>query len=151
VEHTVRTACQLVKAPEKAIYFNGNIELEGIKMASGQPQGPGQYPMYQPAYQPPRRTTEELMTSMVSDTFLAFAFVVGLLLMLVGSWLLGLMDTNGGRNAGQVVKSLGVVILVAGGLLGGLLRKDMDHWVRAALVIFATVVLVAVGFWYLLL
>ncbi len=105
--------------------------------------------MYQPVYQPPHRSTEEVMTSMVSDTFLAFAMVVGLLLMLIGSWLMGLMDTNNGRNVGQVLKSLGVVILVGGGLLGGLLRKDMDKWVRAALVLFATVVLVAVGFWYM--
>jgi hypothetical protein len=134
--------------PEKAIYIKDNIELEGIKMVSGQPQGPGQYPMYQPVYQPPHRSAGEMMRSLVSDTFLAIAVMIGLLLMMVGSWLMGLMDTEGGVNAGQVLKSLGVTALVAGGLLGALLRHDLDKYIRAALLLFATALIVIVGFWY---
>lgn len=105
--------------------------------------------MYQQTYQAPHRSTEDMMRSMVSDTFLAIAVVIGLLLLMVGSWLMGLMDTNGGVNAGQVLKSLGVTALVAGGLLGALLRHDMDKYIRAALLLFATALIVLVGFWWI--
>jgi len=87
-----------------------------------------------------------MMRSMVSDTFLAIVVLVGLLLAMVGSWLVELMDTSGGVNAGHVVKSLGVTALVAGGLLGALLRHDLDKHIRGAMLLFATVVLVLASF-----
>jgi hypothetical protein len=133
--------------PEKAIYTEVNIELEGIKMVSGQP-GPGQYPMYQQPYQPPHRTAGDMIKSLVSDTMIALALVVGLFLVMIGSWLMGLMDTDGGVNAGQVVKSLGVFLLVAGSLLGAVLRHDLDKYIRAALLLFAGALIIFVNFWW---
>jgi len=89
-----------------------------------------------------------MIKSFVSDTMLALILVVGLFLVMIGSWLMGLMDTDGGVNAGQVVRSLGMTILVAGGLLGGLLRHDLDKYIRAAMILFATALFVLVGFWW---
>jgi len=88
-----------------------------------------------------------MIKSMVSDTILAIAVVIGLLLAMVGSWLIGLMDTQGGVHAGQVLRSLGVTALVLGGLMAALLRHDMDKYIRAALVLFATVFGV-LAFWF---
>jgi hypothetical protein len=90
-----------------------------------------------------------MVKSFVSDTFLALVVVVGLLLVMVGSWLMGLMDTDGGVNAGQVLRSLGVTGLVGGALIAALLRQDMDKYMRAALLLFATALFVWVGFWYI--
>jgi len=104
--------------------------------------------MYQQPYQPPHRSAGDMMKSLVSDTMLALAMVVGLFLVMIGSWLIGLMDTDGGVNAGQVVKSLGVFLLVAGSLLGAVLRHDMDKYIRAALLLFAAVLIVYVNFWW---
>ncbi len=132
--------------PEKTIYIDGNIELEGIKMVSGQPQGPGQYPMYQPVYQPPRRTAGEMIKSMVSDTLLALIVFVSLLLAMIGAWMWWLMDPGAGRDLGLVLRSLGATGLVGASLAAILLRHDMDKYVRAALVLFATV-LTVMAFW----
>jgi hypothetical protein len=134
------------KTPEKAIYIQVNIELEGIKMVSGQPQGQGQYPMYQPAYQAPHRSAGDMMKMFVSDTLLALIVFVGLLLAMIGSWMIGLMDPGSGRDLGHVLRSLGVTALVGGALAATLLRHDMDKFIRAALLLFATV-LAALAFW----
>ncbi len=90
-----------------------------------------------------------MVKSFVSDTFLALVVVVGLLLVMVGSWLMGLMDTEGGVNAGQVLRSLGVTGLVGGALVAALLRQDMDKYIRAALLLFATALFIWVDFWYI--
>ena len=105
--------------------------------------------MYQQPYQPPRRSAGDTMRSLVSDTLLALAMVLGVFLVMIGSWLMGLMDTEGGLNAGQIVTSLGVFLLTVGSLLAALLRNDMDKHIRAALVLFATVMIAFVGFWYM--
>lgn len=135
-----------MKTPEKAIYIQVNIELEGIKMVSGQPQGPGQYPMYQPVYQPPHRTAGDMLKMLVSDILLALIVFVGLLLAMIGSWMIGLMDPGTGTDLGHVLRSLGVTALVGGALAATLLRHDMDKHIRAALLLFATV-LAALAFW----
>jgi hypothetical protein len=123
------------------------MELEGIKMVSGQPQGPGQYPMYQPVYQPPRRTAGEMIKSMVSDTLLALIVFVSLLLAMIGAWMVWLMDQgSSGQDLGLVLRSLGATGLAGAALAAILLRHDMDKYVRAALVLFATVVTV-MAFW----
>jgi len=89
-----------------------------------------------------------MIKSFVSDTMLAMAVVLGVFLVMIGSWLIGLMDTAGGVNAGQIVKSLGVTILVAGSLLGALLRHDLDKYIRAALLLFAAALIIGVQFWW---
>src|SRR5512137_1959610 len=115
-------------------------------MVSGQQQGPGQYPMYQPVYQPPHRSAGDMIKSMVSDTLLALIVFVGLLLAMIGSWMIGLMDPGSGRDVGHVLRSLGVTALIGAALAATLLRHDMDKYIRAALVLFATV-LVWLTFW----
>jgi len=107
--------------------------------------------MYQQPYQPPHRSASDMIRSLVSDTMLALALVLGLFLVMIGAWLMGLMDTEGGVNAGQIVSSLGVFLLSVGGLLGGLLRNDIDKCVRGAMILFATALIVFVGFWYIFL
>ena len=89
-----------------------------------------------------------MMRSLVSDTLLVLALVLGVFLVMIGSWLMGLMDTEGGINAGQIVASLGVFLLTVGSLLGALLRNDLDKNIRAAMILFATVMIAFVGFWY---
>ncbi len=113
----------------------------------GQP-GPGQYPMYQQPYQPPHKSPGDMIKSLVSDTMLALAMVLGLFLVMIGSWLIGMMDTEGGVNVGQVVMSLGVFLLTVGSLLGAILRHDLDKYIRATLILFATALIIFVGFWY---
>ncbi len=122
--------------------------MEGIKMVSGQPGPQGPYPMYQPAYQPPHKPAVEYVKTVVSDLMLSLAVVISLLLMMVGSWLIGLMDTEGGVNAGQVVKSLGMFILTVALLLGAIVRTDMEKWVRTAMIVSAAFLIAAVGFWF---
>lgn len=104
--------------------------------------------MYQQPYQPPHKTAGDMIKSLVSDTLLALAMVLGLFLVMIGSWLMGMMDTEGGVNAGQVVTSLGVFLLTVGSLMGALLRNDLDKHIRAAMILFATALIVLVGFWY---
>lgn len=89
-----------------------------------------------------------MIRSMVSDTLLAIIVAVGLLLAMVGSWLIGLL-TGDGIHVGQVLRSLGVTALIAGALLGALLRNDWDKYLRAALVLFS-VVLIWLAYWVFL-
>jgi hypothetical protein len=103
--------------------------------------------MYQPAYQPPHRSAGDMIKSMVSDTLMAIIVAIGLLLAMVGSWLIGLMDTAGGVHVGQILRSLGITALIAGSLLGALLRQDWDKHLRGALVLFATV-LTVLAYWF---
>ena len=108
-------------------------------------QGP--YPMYQPAYQPPHKPAVDYVKTVVSDLMLSIAVVVSLLFVMIGSWLIGLMDTEGGVNAGQVVKSLGMFILTVALLLGAIVRTDMEKWVRTAMIVSAAFLIAVIGFW----
>jgi hypothetical protein len=134
--------------PKEILHIETIIEMEGIKMVSGQPGPQGPYPMYQPAYQPPHKPAVEYVKTVVSDLMLSLAVVISLLLMMVGSWLIGLMDTEGGVNAGQVVKSLGMFILTVALLLGAIVRTDMEKWVRTAMIVSAAFLIAVVGFWF---
>jgi hypothetical protein len=102
--------------------------------------------MYQPAYQPPHRTAGDMIKSAVSDTLLALMVAVGLLLAMVGSWLIGLL-TGDGIKVGWVMRSLGVTALLAASLFGALLRNDWDKHLRGALILFATV-LTVLAYWF---
>jgi hypothetical protein len=134
--------------PKEILHIETIIEMEGIKMVSGQPGPQGPYPMYQPAYQQPHKPAVDYVKTVVSDLMLSLAVVVSLLLVMVGSWLIGLMDTEGGVNAGQVVKSLGMFILTVALLLGAIVRTDMEKWVRTAMIVSAAFLIAVVGFWF---
>ena len=45
------------------------------------------------------------------------------------------------------MKAIGLFVVVAAMFLGALLRNDMNKWVRVALIMSATLLIVLVGFW----
>ena len=87
-----------------------------------------------------------MIKSMVSDTLLALIIFVSLLLAMIGAWMVWLMDPGTGQDLGLVLRSLGATGLAGVALAAILLRHDMDKYVRAALVLFATV-LTVMAFW----
>ena len=125
--------------------------MEGIKMVSGQTPGPmqqGPYQMYQPVYQPPQRSAVETFKTMFfSDLMLAIFFGIGLLLIWLGSLVWGTANTSDTGDWGMIVKSFGMLVLTTAMLLGGLVRHDMEKWVRVAFILSAAALLIFVGFW----
>ncbi len=111
------------------------------------PPPQGQYPGYAPVYQPVRKPLIDSVRPLVSDLMLAIAAVVGLLLLMVGWMVLGLADTSAGIDFGQVFRALGLFVLTASMMLGGLIRTDMDKWVRASLIIGTVLLVTWEGFW----
>ena len=103
--------------------------------------------MYQPAYQPMHRPMSETMKSFVSDTILALGIVLALFLTWIGALIWGFADDQDVRDIGTLVRSFGILILTVALLLGGLLRSDMDKWVRWMLILSGTLILIFIGFW----
>lgn len=121
--------------------------MEGIKMVSGQPPMQQQpYQMYQPAYQPPRRTPGDYLKPLVSDVVLGIVLVVGLFLMWLGSLVWG-VSTGDGMKWGVGIKSLGMLLLTGVLFLAGLVRSDIDKVVRFALIVAGAALIILVGFW----
>lgn len=119
-------------------------------MSSGQSNEPPQqapYPAYGGAYQPAHKQPIEYIRPFASDVILAIGIVVGLFLLMIGSIIWGVADTGGGRDAGMIVKALGLFITSVALMLGALLRSDMNKWVRVALLASATLLIILVGFW----
>ena len=98
---------------------------------------------YQPAHRPP----SDYVRSLATDIWLAIGVVVGLFLMMIGSWMWGLGESEGWHDAGMVLKGLGLFVMTAALYMGAILRADMNKWVRVALLLSATALLVLVGFW----
>ena len=65
----------------------------------------------------------------------------------IGAVIWGLVDDPDADKIGQFFKSLGMLVLTGSLLLGGLLRHDMDKWIRWMLILSATLLLIFVGFW----
>ena len=119
-------------------------------MVSGQQPGPmqGPYTMYQPVYQPPHRSTGEMMKSMfLSDMVLAIAVALGLLLMWIGALIWGFSSDHDVQNIGIAIRSLGMLGLTGAMLLGGLVRQDMNTLVRGLLIVSGALLLIFIGFW----
>lgn len=126
------------------------MRLEGMKMSSGQTNEPVQqppYPAYGAGYQPTHKQPIEYIRPFASDVILAIGIVVGLFLLMIGSIVWGVADTSGGRDAGMIVKALGLFVTASTMLLGAVLRTDMNKWVRVALLGSATLMLILIGFW----
>ena len=122
--------------------------MEGIKMVSGQTPQQGPYPMYQPVYQQPmHRPVSETMRTFVSDSVLAIAIMLGLVLMWLGALMWGFSTDRDVRNIGMAVRSFGMLALTGALLLGGLLRNDSDKWIRWMLILSGTLLLIFIGFW----
>jgi hypothetical protein len=119
-------------------------------MSSGQSSEPQQqtpYPAYGMQYQPVHRPPSDYVRSLATDLWLALGVVAGLFLLMIGSIVYGLADTINGMDAGMVVKALGLFIVSAALFMGGILRNDMHHWVRVALILTAALLVMLVGFW----
>ncbi|UCE92146.1 MAG: hypothetical protein JSV90_03165 [Methanobacteriota archaeon] len=106
-----------------------------------------QYPAYAPVYQPVHKQPIEYIKPFASDVILAMGIVVGLFLLMLGSIIGGMSDSEAGWDAGMVLKALGLFIVTAAMLLGAVLRTDMNKWVRVALLLSATLLIILVGFW----
>lgn len=83
---------------------------------------------------------------LVSDALLAVGAALAVLLLWIGALVTGLSDGEY-YKAGEFVKSLGMMVLTIALLVGGLIRADMDKWVRAAMIIGAILLISWVGFW----
>ncbi len=125
------------------------IEMEGIKMVSGQPPMQQPYPMYQPVYQPPHKTSGEYLKPLASNLVLGLSLVLGLFLMWLGSLIYGVSIGSGGDGWkwGVGVKSVGMLLVTGVMLLAGLVRSDVERAVRAALIIAGVALIIVVGFW----
>jgi hypothetical protein len=89
----------------------------------------------------------EMMKTFVSDTILALGIVLGLFLVWIGALIWGFSGDPDVKNIGMLFRSFGILILSGGLLLGGLLRHDMDKWIRWMLILSATLILIFIGFW----
>jgi len=98
-------------------------------------------------YQPPRKALAEYMKPLMSDGMLVVLVVLGLLLMWLGSLLYGVSDDVDVDKVGLGVKSFGMLVVTMALLAGGILRTDMDRWVRVAMIGAAVVLVCIVGFW----
>lgn len=104
--------------------------------------------MYQPVYQQPmHRPLSETIKGFVSDTILVLAIGLGLVLTWIGAVIWGLVDDTDADKIGQFFKSLGMLVLTGSLILGGLLRHDMDKWIRWILILAGTLILIFIGFW----
>lgn len=101
-----------------------------------------------PAYQPVQKPTVEYMRPMVSDAMLAIISVLGLFLLMLGWVIWGASSDSTVEDLGQYLKAFGMFILTAAMMVGGLLRVDMDKWVRVVLIFGAVLLISWVGFWF---
>jgi len=98
-------------------------------------------------YQPPRKAPVDYMKPLVSDAMLTVLVALGLFLVWLGTLLWGTIDDADGDKWGLAVKSVGMLILTMVLLAGGILRTDMEKWVRVAMIAAAVVLICIVGFW----
>jgi len=106
------------------------------------------YQMYQPAYQPPHRSPGDMMKSMfLSNMMLGLAVGLGLLLMWLGALIWGFSNDPDVKDIGIAIRSFGLLALVGAMLLGGLVREDMEKWVRVMLIFSGALLLIFIGFW----
>ena len=108
---------------------------------------PGPYPAYQPVYQQPHKSMNDMVKMLVSDWVLALGVVIGLFILWIAALVWGSADTGDGRDWGQGIKSFGMLILSIVLFLGALLRHDMEKWVRVAMLASITLLLLVIGFW----
>lgn len=84
---------------------------------------------------------------LVSDLMLGIMLFLGLLLVWLGSLIAGVADTSGTFETGLALKSFGVLLATWGLIIGGMLRHDAEKWVRFAMILAGTLIILFVGFW----
>jgi len=89
-----------------------------------------------------------MMKSMfLSNMMLGLAVGLGLVLMWIGSLIWGFSNDSDVKNIGMAIRSFGLLALVGAMLMGGLVREDMEKWVRVMLIFSGALLLIFVGFW----
>ncbi len=79
---------------------------------------------------------------------LAIGVIIGLFLVMLASILAGVSDyPSSGWDISMALRAFGVFLLTATMFLGGLVRVDMEKWVRVALIFGAVLLVSWVGFW----
>jgi hypothetical protein len=78
---------------------------------------------------------------------MAVAVVLAIFLLWLGAVITGWSDDSDIEDAGQFVRSIGMMILTIVLLVGGLMRTDMEKWIRVALILGAVILISYVGFW----
>lgn len=77
---------------------------------------------------------------------MAIGLVLAVFLLWLGAVISGWGDHDV-ENAGNFVMSLGMLILTVVLFVGGIIRSDLDKWIRAAMIIGAVLLISWVGFW----
>jgi len=89
-----------------------------------------------------------MMKSMfLSNLMIGLAIGLGLLLMWIGALIWGFSSNHDVQNIGMAIRSLGLLGLVGALLLGGIVRDDIEKWVRFIMIIGGALVLIFIGFW----
>ncbi len=83
----------------------------------------------------------------VSDLPMVLGLVLAIFLLWLGAVISGMSDDNDIEKAGTLVASFGMLLITIVLFVGGLVRSDMDMWVRVALIISAVLLVAWVGFW----
>lgn len=88
----------------------------------------------------------EYVRMLVSDGIIALGAALAIFLLWLGAVITGLSDGDG-YKAGEFFNSLGMMLLTMVLLVGGLIRADIEKWVRVAMVIGAILLIWWVGFY----
>lgn len=83
----------------------------------------------------------------VSDTPMVFGLVLAIFLVWLGAVIGGWSNDNDIEKAGSFISSLGMLVLTVVLLVGGLIRSDMEKWVRVAMIVGSLALIAWVGFW----
>lgn len=78
---------------------------------------------------------------------MVLGLVLAIFLLWLGAIISGMSDDNDIEKAGTLVSSFGMLLITIVLFVGGLVRSDMDMWVRVALIISAVLLIAWVGFW----
>ncbi len=81
---------------------------------------------------------------LLSDIILAALLFVGLLFLWLGQLLAGTMDDP---DVGNGLWSFGMLFATWALIIGGVLRHDLEKWVRFAMIAAGTLLIIFVGFW----
>lgn len=138
------------QSPKNIYLRDADIQTEGIRMASGQPMGPpqqGPYPGYVPVYQPPHKPMIDHIKPIFSDALIALGLVLAIFLVWLGAVIAGWSNDPDFENAGNFLSSFGMLLLTIVLFVGGVVRSDMEIWVRVAMIIGAVLLISWVGFW----
>ena len=88
-----------------------------------------------------------MKTMFLSNMMIGLAVGLGLLLMWIGALIWGFSSDSDVKNIGMAIRSFGMLALVGAMILGGILRDDMERWIRLAMMLGGVLLLIFIGFW----